>query len=84
MLSQNTVKSYFRHPDLREEVNGVAFLLDEVSSVLHKLFEGHHGVVVDVELVVHRPGFHGDEHNPGVKLLPENLGIQREPRVELI
>lgn len=40
------------YSDSREEVNRVAFLLDEVFSVLHELPQGHHRVIVDVELVV--------------------------------
>ena len=33
-------------------MNRVAFLLDEVFPIFHELLEGHHRVVVDVELVV--------------------------------
>ena len=47
-----TRENPFGRSDLREKVNGVAFLLDEVFSVLHELPQGHHGVVVNVELVV--------------------------------
>lgn len=62
-----------RNSDLRKEVNRVAFLLDEVFSILHELLQRHHGVVVDVELVVSGPCFHGDQHNPCIKLFLENL-----------
>lgn len=51
----------------------VTFLLDEVFSILHELPQGHHGVVVNIELVVSWPRFHGNQHNPGAKLLLENL-----------
>lgn len=70
---QATTSSTSKSADSREEVNRVAFLLDEVLPVLHELLERHPGVVIDVELVVYRPGFHGDKHNPGVELFPENL-----------
>lgn len=60
-------------PDVREKVNRVASLLDEVFAVLHELPQGHDGVVVDVEFVVCRPGFHGNEHDSRVELLPEDL-----------
>ncbi len=63
----------FKNLDPREEVHRVAFLLDEVFSILHELLQRHHGVVVDVELVVGRPSFHGNQHNAGVKLFLENL-----------
>lgn len=38
--------------DSREELHRVTSLLDEVLTVLHKLFQRHHGVVVNVEFVV--------------------------------
>lgn len=54
----------------------VTFFLDEVFSILHKLPQRHHGVVVNVELVIDGPRFHGNQHNPGIKLFLENLEIE--------
>lgn len=54
-------------------MNGVTLLLDEVFPVFHELLQRHHGVIVDVELVVGGPGFHGDQHDSGIELFPENL-----------
>lgn len=50
--TENTRKTLSKHSDSREEVHGVTFLLDEVFSILHELPQCHHGVVVNVELVV--------------------------------
>lgn len=46
--------------------------LDEIPAVLHELLKCHHRVVVDVEVVC-CPRFHGNQHNPGVELLFEDL-----------
>lgn len=46
--------------------------LDEIPAVLHELLKCHHRVVVDVEVVC-CPCFHGNQHNPGVELLFEDL-----------
>ena len=56
----------------------VTLLLDEISPVLHELPQRHHGVVIDVEPVVGRPRFHGDEHDASVQLLLEDLVGGRE------
>lgn len=61
----------------------VAFLLDEVFAILHELLQRQHGVVIDVELVVGRPRFHGNQHDPGVELLPEDLGKVRKENSKL-
>lgn len=58
----------------REKVHRVTFLLDKVFPIFHELPQRDHRVVVNVELVVGRPRFHGNQHNPGVQLLLENLG----------
>lgn len=47
-----TQENPLKYSNSREEVNRVAFLLDEVFPILHELPQRHHGVVVDVELVV--------------------------------
>lgn len=64
------------YPDSQEEVHGVTSLLDEVLTILHELFQRHHGVVVDIEFVVSWPRLHGNQHNAGIKLLLENLWNQ--------
>lgn len=65
-----------KYSDSQEEVHRVAFLLDEVLTILHELFQRHHGVVVDIEFVVSWPRLHGNQHNAGIKLLLENLWNQ--------
>lgn len=41
-----------KYSDSQEEVHRVTSLLDEVLTILHELFQRHHGVVVNIEFVV--------------------------------
>lgn len=54
-------------------MNGICVLLDALT-VLGELLEQLHGVGADLNLVLLRPRFHGDQDHPGVELLLVNLG----------
>lgn len=51
-MLEHTTEVVCKYSDSREEVNRVTFLLDEIFPVLHELPQRHHGVIIDVELVV--------------------------------
>lgn len=59
--------------DLREEVNGVAALLDALLPVLHEVAQGEQGVVAHRDHVFQRPGVHGHQHDASVELILEDL-----------
>lgn len=59
--------------DLREEVNGVAALLDALLPVLHEVAQGEQGVVAHRDHVFQRPGVHGHQHDASVELILVDL-----------
>lgn len=59
--------------DLREEVDGVAALLDALLPVLHEVAQGEQGVVAHRDHVFRRPGVHGHQHDASVELILVDL-----------
>lgn len=59
--------------NVREEVNGIAALLDALLPVLHEVTQGEQDIVAHRDLVFRRPGFHSYQDNPRVQLLLVDL-----------
>lgn len=66
--------------DLREEVNGVAALLDALLPVLHEVAQGEQGVVAHRDHVFRRPGVHGHQHDASVQLILVDLCFSSKNR----
>lgn len=69
--------------DLREEVNGVAALLDALLPVLHEVAQGEQGVVAHRDHVFRRPGVHGHQHDAGVELILVDLLSSKNRKHEI-
>lgn len=59
----------------REEVHGVAALLDALLPVLHEVAQGEQGVVAHGDPVFRGPGFHGNQDDASVQLLLVDLNM---------
>lgn len=69
--------------DLREEVNGVAALLDALLPVLHEVAQGEQGVVAHRDHVFRRPGVHGHQHDASVELILVDLLSSKNRKHEI-
>lgn len=69
--------------DLREEVNGVAALLDALLPVLHEVAQGEQGVVAHRDHVFRRPGVHGHQHDASVELILVDLLSSKDRKHEI-
>lgn len=69
--------------DLREEVNGVAALLDALLPVLHEVAQGEQGVVAHRDHVFQRPGVHGNQHDASVELILVDLLSSKNRKHEI-
>lgn len=60
-------------------MDDVALLPDAVLSVLHEVLQRHQRVLHHRHHVFRGPGFHGNQHDPGVELLLEDLRSTKTP-----
>lgn len=70
---QNTGEDLKQGKNLREEVHGIAALLDAFLPVLHEVSQGKQGVINNGNLVFGRPGFHGYKDDASVELFLVDL-----------